>query len=515
MKISDLWEDTGFFDREPMFIYDYYSFEIFDVNKAALEQYGFSKEEFLKKRFIDLGRKISIDDFPDIDKNKFNPSAIWIHQDKKKQEFFIQLTSHLINYRGKPTQLSVAHVVDHLFKKNKNLSLLPRIESVRAHVPMAMIEWDKKFNIRDWSDQANKIFGWDSESVRGKNLFDIGILPAEERNIYQANLENFISNGKNYYSSESESFTKKGEKIYCIWHNAAIYNVDRKLISMYSLVEDITDKRVAEKQLKESEHRFRVITEASLVGIFMIQGEKFKYVNPSFSRMTGYSTKELVHKKEPFQLIHEDDQSKLYELKSKWDTGEIESFDAELKAIKKQGEIIHVRVYGSKILLDEQPAVIGVVVDETDRIRTHQNYKESLESYKALFNSIHDAMYILDKDGKFIEVNQGAMDMYGFPKDKFIGNTPEILAAPGKVDMEQTNQFMKNVFEGSVEQFEWWGKKKNGEVFLKEVQLNPGTYFGKPVVIAIARDISDRYERDLEIRQNEELFRQLFQNAPV
>jgi len=374
-----------------MFLYNYYTFEIIDVNEAALERYGYSKKEFQRMHFTDLGSKIKPEELDGIDKEMFNPSAIWSHSDRDGKKFYVQLTSHLIHQKGNPVQFTIAHVVDSIIRdEKKSLALLPRIESVRAHIPMAMIEWDKNFNVRDWSDKAKEIFGWEFEEVRRKNLFDIGLLPVKNKPFVEKQLSDFITKGKNYFSTESENETKDGRTIYCNWHNAAIYDLDRNLISIYSLVEDITDKRVAEKKLKES-----------------------------------------------------------------------------------------------------------------------------IESYKVLFNSIQDAMYILDKEGRFLEVNQGAERMYGYPRERFIGNTPDFLAAPGKVDMNQTYSRMQLALNGDVQQFEWWGRKKNGEIFPKELQLNPGIYFGKPVIIAIARDISERYEREQEVRQNEQLFRQLFQNAPV
>lgn len=391
MSIFSKPKQFSFFDKEPMFLYNYYTFEIIDVNEAALERYGYSKKEFQRMHFTDLGSKIKPEDLDGIDKEMFNPSAIWMHADREGNKFYVQLTSHLIHQEGNPVQFTIAHVVDSIIRdKKKNLALLPRIESVRAHIPMAMIEWDKNFNVRDWSDKAKEIFGWEFEEVRRKNLFDIGLLPVKNKEFVEKQLSDFITKGKNYFSTESENKTKGGSTIYCNWHNAAIYDLDRNLISIYSLVEDITDKRVAEQKLKES-----------------------------------------------------------------------------------------------------------------------------IESYKVLFSSIQDAMYILDEEGRFLEVNQGAERMYGYSREKFIGNTPDFLGAPGKVDMNLTYSRMGKALNGDVQQFEWWGKRKNGEIFPKELQLNPGKYFGKPVVIAIARDISERYEREQEVRQNEQLFRQLFQNAPV
>ncbi|MDZ7714824.1 MAG: PAS domain S-box protein [Balneolaceae bacterium] len=144
-----------------------------------------------------------------------------------------------------------------------------------------------------------------------------------------------------------------------------------------------------------------------------------------------------------------------------------------------------------------------------------ERYRASVESFKDLFDSISDAIYIQDKSGKFLEVNKGAEKMYGYDREEFIGRTPDFLAAPGKVDMESTIAQVKKALEGEPQTFKFWGKRKNGEVFPKEVTVNPGTYFGEDVVIAIGRDVSERYEVQEQIRKNEEMFRQLFQNAHI
>jgi PAS domain S-box-containing protein len=81
--------------------------------------------------------------------------------------------------------------------------------------------------------------------------------------------------------------------------------------------------------------------------------------------------------------------------------------------------------------------------------------------------------------------------MYGYEKDEVVGNTPEILSAPGKNDMKLMMNYVKDAFNGISRKFEFWGKRKNGEIFPQEVILNKGTYYGKKVVIATSRDISE------------------------
>ena len=130
---------------------------------------------------------------------------------------------------------------------------------------------------------------------------------------------------------------------------------------------------------------------------------------------------------------------------------------------------------------------------------------ESERSYYGLFNSINEAIYIQDDKGFFIDVNSGVEEMYGYTRDEVIGKTPEFLSAPGKNDLEQIIGFVKKAFEtGKPQVFEFWGKRKNGEIFPKDVILNKSKYFGKDVIVAAARDITDRKRaQDLILRSSE------------
>jgi len=124
---------------------------------------------------------------------------------------------------------------------------------------------------------------------------------------------------------------------------------------------------------------------------------------------------------------------------------------------------------------------------------------EGEESYKALFKSIGDAIYIQDYDAKFIDVNRGVIDMYGYSKEKFIGNTPLFLSAPERNDMSAVFDCFDKVKQGNSQVFQFWGKRKNGEIFPKTVGQFKGTYFGQDVVITVARDISNQIKIQQEL----------------
>jgi len=135
--------------------------------------------------------------------------------------------------------------------------------------------------------------------------------------------------------------------------------------------------------------------------------------------------------------------------------------------------------------------------DVTTEKRADEKIKESEGSYRGLFNTLRQAIYILDKEGTFIDVNESAEVMYGYAREEFIGKTPEFISAPGKNDFVTVTEQIQNAFAGEPQQFEFWGLKKNHEIFLNDVRLCKGTYFGRDVLIATGTDITGR--RNAEI----------------
>jgi len=497
-----------------MFLYDCKTLLIIDANEAAVLRYGYSKAEFRQKKISDLGEYL--DKPPGNGDLKTRHDSIWKHFSKTGKSFYIQFTKQLIQYQNRQTELAVAHDISEIFNSaDSKLRQLPKVDVIKDRLPMATIVWDEEGNVTEWPEAAKEIFGWSFNDLKGKNLFDTGILPEHIIDDAEINLNNFIHSRQPYLTIDSKHLTKSGKIIWCTWHLAAMYDPSGKLQSIYSLVEDITSKRVAELSLRESEERFRILSEASLVGVYMTQGKRFKYVNPKICEMSGYSKDELLDDFNPFKLFHKDDRSKMERLRELWQQNKIEFFEEEVRALTKTGKVIHIKVYGSKILLKDKPALIGVVVDQTKQIEANKRYKISVDSYRALFDSIGDSIYIQNLNGKFIEVNKTALETYGYSRDEIIGKDPSFLAAPGKVDLDATYELFEKALNGEHQRFKWWGKRKNGEIFPKEIQLNPGSYFGETVVIAIARDISDQFEQQLELKQNEQLFRQLFQNSPI
>ncbi|MBK9795696.1 MAG: PAS domain S-box protein [Holophagaceae bacterium] len=115
-----------------------------------------------------------------------------------------------------------------------------------------------------------------------------------------------------------------------------------------------------------------------------------------------------------------------------------------------------------------------------------------LEGTRGILDAISESIYILAEDGRFLDVNEGAVRMYGHPRAFFPGKTPEVLSAPGRNDLAAVGRATLEALQGKDQQFEFWGLRADGSTFPKDVRLYPGTYLGQKVIIAVAQDISER-----------------------
>jgi len=241
----------------------------------------------------------------------------------------------------------------------------------------------------------------------------------------------------------------------------------------------------------------------------------FTFVNPEFTNVYGYTAEEVVGKVTPRILKSGTLDKPRYEVF--WEALlQRKVVKGEMTNRTKAGVLITVEGSASPII-GEKNAIAGFLAIQrniSERKRVEDALRKSEASYRELFNSVVDAIYIQDKDGKFLDVNQGAVDMYGYPREYFIGRNPVDLGAPGMNDLEKTMEAVQRTFAGEPQRFEWWGKRKNGEIFPKEIRLNRSMYLGEEVVVALAQDITERRAATQRLKESEEKFRTLSEQSP-
>jgi PAS domain S-box-containing protein len=208
------------------------------------------------------------------------------------------------------------------------------------------------------------------------------------------------------------------------------------------------------------------------------------------------------------EIVHPDDKQMMMDYVEHHVIRDKNFFEKEYRIINRKTGLEH-WVYGRGELRFNKEGnpvmMIGTIQDITERKMAELLLQETEQAYSGLFHTVSDAIYIHKSNGIFIDVNSGAVEMYGYPREELIGMSPADVGAPGKNDMNELEKILKSVFEtGKRRQFEFWGRRKNGEIFPKEVVSNKGRYFGQDVIISTARDITLRKNNEDQLRHAKE-----------
>ena len=126
------------------------------------------------------------------------------------------------------------------------------------------------------------------------------------------------------------------------------------------------------EQLGASEGLFRALVEHSLVGVYLIQGDRFLYVNPRFAEMFGYSQEAILHELRVPELVAPEDRGLVAENLRKRFTGEVESVRYSFTALRADGTRFPVEVFGARTVLPSGSAVVGMIVDNSESERARR-----------------------------------------------------------------------------------------------------------------------------------------------
>ncbi len=276
------------------------------------------------------------------------------------------------------------------------------------------------------------------------------------------------------------------------------------------------DERTAElekrtSEVAEAEERFRAIVEASPTPLLLssVSDGTVLFANERLEHLIGAEPGSLMGRKTPDFYYDPTDRPDVIDHVQK--QGYVRDYELRIK--KADGTPIWISLSIQPLMYDGDPAVASSLLDITERKQTEEALRASEESYRNLFDNLTELVYIQGLDGRFLNVNEAVLQAYGYTREEMIGQTPDFMADRERVDLEATQEHFRRAVEGESQRFDWWGRRKDGSVFPKEVVLTPARYFGQDVVIAVARNISDRVEAEAALRRSEEHFRRLIENA--
>jgi len=219
-----------------------------------------------------------------------------------------------------------------------------------------------------------RIAGTTPEKMIGKTNFDF--FPHEEAKRTFADDDYVKKTGKPIVDKIEELTLIDGKKHWVSVTKIPWYDHEGKIRGTIGVSRDITERRMMEEKLREAEKTFRILTENCPVGIYLFQDNVFKYVNPAFARIFGYNIHELVGKKGPRDLTYPDDWSIVEKNIKDRLTGKADFVHYTFRGMRREGEIFDAEVFGSRVIHQGRPAIMGTLLDITERKKYEKMLQE-------------------------------------------------------------------------------------------------------------------------------------------
>ena len=285
--------------------------------------------------------------------------------------------------------------------------------------------------------------------------------------------------------------------------------------SIYVVVahEDITERKLTEIKLQESEEKYRNIFNDAILGIYQTTPEgRIQNANPALARMYGYNTPEelIDHVTATQMYVNSEDREIFKGILSK--EGKVEKFETRLR--KKNGETIWVSI-NAHIVKDGQGNIThyeGTIEDITERKRAEEALRESEDNFRRSLDDSLLGVRIVTIEGETIYANRAILDIYGYDSVEELRTTP----VKNRYTPQSYAKFqirMKKRRQGKYDPSEYGINivKKNGEVryllvFRKEILWN-----GERQFQTIYQDITNKKQAEEALRENEERLRTIIE----
>ena len=312
-------------------------------------------------------------------------------------------------------------------------------------------------------------------------------------------------------SYESVGMRKDGTTFEAEVHERTAPHGDGETVRV-SAIRDITERKQAEETIRQSEERFRSAFEHAYTGVALVSpSRRYLRVNRAFCEILGYEEEELLSKNS-FEITHPADQKKSEARTQRLLSGESATESLEKRYVRKDGEVVWVRSDVSMVR-DEKGNLshfVSLFQDISERKQAEEALLESEQRFRQLFEQSVDALFVHDENGRFVDCNSQACHLLGYSREELLSLSVRDISASILTEEERAQKKR----EGStlwdrammgepgtfVVSHDEKNRRRDGTTFPVEVRVGSVDYDGRRMILASARDITERKQAEAKLK---------------
>lgn len=392
---------------------------------------------------------------------------------------------------------------EQLRENQRNLEISrERFSSLYDFAPIGLLTISDKGLILDVNLTAARLLGVPKSALSNHRLTDF-ILP-EDQDIYYQHQRSFLATGEPQIC-EMRLIHSDNQPLWARLEAAAVQD-EGGTLAYHAVLSDITDRKLAEEALQQSQTLYHDLVETSQDLIWQCDARgKYIYLNPAWEHVFGYKVEEMLGKSFAEFQTPEYAERDLNEFARLLQGNTVKGL--ETTHIGIDGREIHL-VFNAKLIIDEKgnsQGTCGTAYDITDRKQIENELRESEKKFRHTFGSSPDAIIITRlNDGVWIDVNEGFTRATGFTRDDAIGKTAlEFNIWNDSADREKLFREVKE--KGFSENLETQFRKKDGSLITGLISARLISLAGVAHILSITRDITERKQLQQEQLKNEKL----------
>ncbi len=271
-----------------------------------------------------------------------------------------------------------------------------------------------------------------------------------------------------------------------------------ELVKLKGINLDITERKLAEQSIRESEEKFRTIFMNSLDGYYLatVEDGRIMDANLSYERLVGYSREEFMGKTSQELNLYCDFNDRAKMLAELEAHGFVKNF--EVKGRKKNGDIMDVSMTVNKLQINNQHCILGILKNITLQKQTEAALRLSELRYSSILETAMDGFCITDSEGWIIDLNDIFCRMSGFSKEELL--RMKISELEVVKPREEITKHARQIMKTGEDRVESRQRRKDGSVYDLEVSIQYRADLDGQFILFF-HDITERKQRETELHK--------------